>query len=252
MSNSLTFITAVPRLIDLTLPSPALNLAADEALLDSAELSATPGILRFWESPVHFVVIGYSKRLDSEVDQTACAARHIPILRRCSGGGTVLQGPGCLNYSLILPIEPDGPLQSVTEANRWIMDRNARALSELLDRNVKVQGHTDLTLDGRKFSGNAQRRKRRCLLFHGTFLLHFNAQLMEAVLRPPPDQPAYRNRRSHADFLTALPVPASTASIRRALAEIWDATEPFEDWPEAEAERLAAEKYSTDAWNRRF
>ena len=103
--------------IDLTYPSPEENLACDEALLDLCEEGAEGEILRFWEPSAYFVVLGYSNRWTTEVDSPACAKLGIPIFRRCSGGGTVLQGPGCLNYSLILKIEGDRTLATITGTN---------------------------------------------------------------------------------------------------------------------------------------
>src|SRR5437867_839825 len=117
-------------------------------------------------------------RVAQEVRVQACARRGIPILRRCSGGGTVLQGPGRLNYSLLLRIESAAALQTVTATNRFVMERNRAALETLLigssrgeeaqssefalrtpRSELSVCGHTDLALEGRKFSGNAQRRR---------------------------------------------------------------------------------------------
>jgi len=114
--------------LDLTLPTPAENLAGDEALLDWCEENGGIGVLRFWEPENYFAVVGYGNQVATEVNVAACEADKIPILRRCSGGGTVLQGPGCLNYSLILKIEENGLLASITAANRFIMERNREAL----------------------------------------------------------------------------------------------------------------------------
>jgi lipoate---protein ligase len=118
--------------LDLTLPTPAENLACDEALLDFFEEKGGDGALRFWEPDNHFVVVGYANRVDQEVNVGACEAAGIPIFRRCSGGGTVVQGPGCLNYSLIASIEENSPLQGITAANRSIMERNRQAIEKLL------------------------------------------------------------------------------------------------------------------------
>src|SRR6266487_3675669 len=155
--------------VDLTLPSPAENLACDEALLDSCEAGECDGLLRFWEAAEYFVVLGYANKAPVEVNIEACQKRGVPVLRRCSGGGAVVQGPGCLNYSLILKIPSDGPLASITETNRFIMSRHRELLESLLGRPVEAHGASDLAVDGMKFSGNAQRRKQRCFLFHGTF-----------------------------------------------------------------------------------
>jgi lipoate-protein ligase A len=112
---------------------------------------------------------------------------------------------------------------------------------------VTVEGFTDLAVNGLKFSGNAQRRKRRLLLFHGTFLLDFDLSLVEKLLRPPSRQPPYRENRPHADFLTRLDCPAS--AIKAALQKVWNASEPLEVVPTAAINQLAQAKYETDEWN---
>ena len=99
--------------LDLTLPSPEENLACDETLLDWCDESDGPEILRFWEPHRHFIVVGYSNRVECEVNLAACRELNIPVLRRCSGGGTVVQGPGCLNYALILRFDSEPALQTV-------------------------------------------------------------------------------------------------------------------------------------------
>lgn len=244
------------KLLDLTLPSPAENLAGDEALLATAEAGAGGEVLRFWESPKPFVVVGYANKVASEVNVATCAARGIPILRRCSGGGTVVQGPGCLNYALILRIQADRPTGSISMANQFIMERNraalAHAASALLHppSEFRVQGHTDLTLDGLKFSGNAQRRHRQFLLFHGTLLLDFDLSLVSELLLMPTLQPTYRDRRNHDHFLTQLPVSRDQA--KTALVHAWQADAPLSDLPPLRIRELVAEKYSRAEWNFKF
>ena len=89
--------------LDLTFSDPAQNLACDEALLEVFEQTDVGGdLLRLWQPNTHFVVLGHGNNWRDEVVASACAADGISVLRRCSGGGTVLQGPGSLNYSLIL------------------------------------------------------------------------------------------------------------------------------------------------------
>jgi len=233
--------------LDLTWPVPAENLACDEALLDHAEAHGGPGVLRFWASPTPFVVLGYANKMREEVDIEACRARGVPILRRCSGGGTVLQGPGCLNYSVILRTDAAG-LESITGANRFVMERNRRALAALIGKIVTIEGYTDLAAGGLKFSGNAQRRKRDWLLFHGTFLFqNFDVGLMGNVLLPPPRQPAYRQGRSHAKFVS--PLSATADAVKSALREAWAADMLQTDVPRERIAQLVAEKYSRDEWN---
>ena len=88
---------------------------------------------------------------------------------------------------------------------------------------MALQGTSDLTLNDRKFSGNAQQRKRTHLLHHGTLLYAFETASLARYLKPPPRQPAYRGGRAHADFVTNLPIAAET--LRAMMKRIWQATE---------------------------
>jgi len=246
------------RFLDLTLPSPAENLACDEALLDWCESGEGAECLRFWESPEPFVVVGYANKVAAEVNAAACEARKIPILRRCSGGGTVVQGPGCLNYTLVLHITKDGPLRNITAANQFIMEQNRKAVNSINHQpstiNCSVCGHTDLTLNSQlstlnKFSGNAQRRRKDFLLFHGTFLLNFDLALVGELLRMPSMEPDYRESRKHADFLTNINVSAE--KVKAALQTAWDADSLLAP-PLEEIKVLAREKYSANEWNFKY
>ncbi len=204
--------------LDLTLPTPAENLAADEALWAACEAGGGE-VLRFWESTTPFVVMGYANRVATEVNLVACRERGVPVLRRVTGGGTVVQGPGCLNYSLILRLDHHPATAGITQTNLWIMNRHAAALTELLGRPVRRRGDTDLAIGDRKFSGNAQRRGRQALLFHGTFLLDLDLGLVPALLPMPSRQPDYRAARSHGDFVMNLGATAGTG--KAALAAVW-------------------------------
>lgn len=229
---------------------PAENLAADEAMLDWCEAGADRQALRFWESPVHFVVLGYGNRAAEEVRLEDCRTAAVPVLRRCSGGGTVLQGPGCLNYSVVLEIAQMPGLESITGTNQFVMERNRAAIEQRLGRPVSIEGFTDLASGGRKFSGNAQRRKRRCLLFHGTILVGFDLALVAQFLRPPPRQPEYRRTRAHGDFITNLPITA--AEVKTALARAWNAGGSFGEGLSRATARLVADRYGRDDWNLRI
>jgi lipoate-protein ligase A len=233
--------------LDLSLPSPAENLACDEALLEWCESGTDTELLRFWEPSSLFVVLGYGNRHLQETHASICQRDNVQILRRCSGGGTVLQGPGSLNYSLVLRVDHDPALASITGANRFIMDRNARALTGLVNQKVRVQGFTDLTLENLKFSGNAQRRRKRCLLFHGTFLLDFDIDQIATYLQMPIRQPDYRKERPHVEFLTT--VNLNVNQVKRALVEEWNARAPLKQWPREETIKLVLEKYGRSEWN---
>jgi len=136
--------------LELTLPAPAAQLAADEALLDWCEAGHGGETLVFWEPREPFVVVGYANKVATEVNVAACAAKGVPIFRRCSGGGAVVQMPGGLNYSLILRITESGPTRNISAANQFIMERNCAAVQAALGPPpplLSVRGHTDLAIE---------------------------------------------------------------------------------------------------------
>jgi len=237
------------KVLELTCPTPAENLACDEALLLGVEERGGPEVLRFWEAREAFVVLGHGSRAEREASLGACAAAHAPVLRRSSGGAAVVQAVGCLNYALILEIAPRG-LTDVAATNAYVMERLRSAIQPLVQAEVAVAGFTDLTLGGRKFSGNSQYRKKRALLFHGCFLLGCDLDLIEKLLLAPPRQPAYRERRTHRDFLTNL--NADAAAVKAAVKRACGAEQELEDIPRARIAALVRERYDRDEWNFRL
>jgi lipoate-protein ligase A len=250
--------------LDLPRLSPAEYLAADEALLDACEAGRGGETLLFWEPTETFVVAGYANKVATEVNVAACQERGLPIFRRCTGGGTVVQMPGGLNYSLLLRITENGPTRNISSANRFIMDKNCAAIQTALGPatwRVAVRGHTDLALAPRespalppvafyKIAGNSQRRRRHFLLFHGTFLLQCRLNLIDELLPLPSQQPDYRAGRPHGKFVTNLNLPAD--AVKDALVRAWNADEKLVELPLEEIEKLAREKYLTRDWNYKF
>jgi lipoate-protein ligase A len=102
----------------------------------------------------------------------------------------------------------------------------------------------------RKFSGNSQRRRKHFLLFHGTFLLNFNLPLVSELLPMPSKQPDYREDRGHDRFLANLNVSAD--KVKNALRQVWNGMEESDQFPKELVQKLVAQKYSTDEWNRKF
>jgi lipoate-protein ligase A len=236
------------RSLDLTLPTPAENLALDEALLLEAEAGRGGEVLRLWEWPEPAVVLGAGCRLAEDVDEAACQAAGVPILRRASGGGTVLLGAGCLCYCLVLAYERSPLLREVRPSYQYILERIRDTLEDVLAE-IELAGISDLAAGGRKFSGNAQQRKRHFLLHHGTLLCDFDLDQVGRYLRLPPRQPDYRQRRGHAAFLRNL--PATAEELKRRLQTGWEAVKEVVDWPRQVARQLVEEKYTRTEWIRR-
>jgi lipoate-protein ligase A len=233
--------------LDLTLPTAAENLAVDEALLEEAEAASSPvEILRLWESPSPLVVVGRSSHVATEVRVEACRAAGVSVLRRVSGGASIVAGPGCLMYALVLSYQRNPRLRLLSHAHRYVLDTLARALAALAP-GVQCRGTSDLAIGDLKFSGNSVRCRRNHFLYHGTLLYDFPLESIERYLAMPPRMPDYRAARPHGVFVGNLPVKVD--AIRRALIAAWGAHEPRSDWPAALTARLVAEKYSRPEWN---
>jgi len=239
------------RLLDLSFNEPARNLALDEALLNEAEAGRSEATLRFWESPSPFVVLGLTQTLAAEVQEEACAADGVAVLRRASGGGCVLQGKGCLNFALVLEKKSHPDLASIRSSNQYILGRVSSALGSI-GLQTRIDGISDLTLDGRKVSGNAQRRRRRYILHHGTLLYDTDLGLISKYLKEPAKRPDYRADKEHLDFVGNL--PADAKSLKQGLATAFGAEQLSADISQGELcqiDSLCEEKYENTAWLRR-
>ena len=235
--------------LDVTLPTLAENLALDEALLLEAEDGRGGEILRLWEWPTPAVVLGAACRLKEDVDETACNTGGVPILRRSSGGGTVLLGGGCLLYSLVLGYERSPSLCEILQSFAYILGHVRDGLQSL-SPGIELAGTSDLAVAGRKVSGNSQQRKRHYLLHHGTLLYGMNIAAVGRYLRTPLRQPHYRAGRSHDNFLANLDV--SGVAMKQCLTSQWNAQGQPPGLPEDRLRRLVTEKYGTPEWIRRL
>lgn len=239
--------------LDVRLETVEENLALDEALLEEAhEGLTTAPVVRTWMADGPVVVVGSSSRIEEEVDVDACAAVGARIVRRPSGGLTVVLGPGCLMWTVVVP-HPEGA-PAIEQIHARMLDPLCAALSQA-GRRVARRGSSDLVIvtEGgveRKCSGNALRVRRHGVLYHGTLLDAFDIELISRVLRHPPREPGYRARRPHAEFLTNLQLGREPleAAVRQAFATACLRS----TWPRERVARLLEERYHRDDWTRRL
>jgi lipoate-protein ligase A len=252
----------------------AENLAWDEALLEGSEewqgSESSEGaivgneVLRVWEMPRPCVIVGRASRLDSEVFVDRCSQDNVPVFRRMSGGSSIVAGPGCLMYSVLLSLEKRPECRHLDVAHRTVMERTRSAVQRALERfaiegDIAIKGICDLTWNGFKISGNALRVKRHWLMYHGTILLTMPLEWIERYLRIPPRQPEYRAGRAHDRFVTSLrsavePFPNFQSELVREMSHAWDALQPWSEHPlAASVPSLAKEwmekRYGDPAWH---
>ncbi|MFX1447390.1 MAG: biotin/lipoate A/B protein ligase family protein [Promethearchaeota archaeon] len=177
------------RLLPLETRNGYWNMALDEAILEAAIKHEVPNTLRFFKWNPSTVSIGRNQSLSNEVNIKFAKEKGFNIVRRITGGGSVFHDyTREITYSIVCP-------------TRFLEKFNARKVIEQFEKieagiilALKYYGlkpepgviHCPaIFLDGKKFSGNAQVRKKGYLLQHGTLLLELDPELMYSVLKAP-------------------------------------------------------------------
>lgn len=174
------------RLLDTGAAPAALNMGIDEALLDHCAAEPEAAALRLYSWEPKAVTVGYFQSLKEEVDLEACAAAGVDAVRRVTGGGAVFHDAE-ITYSLIVPencvLAPADILESYARICGGIV-----AGLGVLGVEASFAPINDIQVGGRKVSGNAQTRRKGCLLQHGTILLDLHLDTMFSLLLVPKEK----------------------------------------------------------------
>lgn len=226
--------------------SPAAwNMALDEVLLCS--LGDTP-VLRIygWSPPA--VSIGYFQSIEQEVDVAECSRLGIDVIRRVTGGGAVLHDSE-LTYSFLTKKYPQNIMESYELVCGAVID-SINSLGFV----SKFSPLNDITVNGKKVSGNAQTRKKNALLQHGTILLSADIDRMFSVLKVPSEKIRDKMISDVKQRVASLnrSFDEVAASMKKGFSEKFCASladDSLTDEEKIATEKLAREKYSTRQWN---
>lgn len=145
------------------------------------------------------IVMGISGQVHLLIEQEKFQQTPIPLIRRFSGGGTVIVDENTLFVTLIcqstaLPVSP---------FPRPLMEWTAELYRPLFCSHPFQLQENDYVIGERKWGGNAQSIIKGRWLHHSSLLWNYNPEHMDYLLKPP-KMPAYRQNRSHTDFLCCL------------------------------------------------
>jgi lipoate-protein ligase A len=192
-------------------PEAAREIALDFEMLERA---AEGPAVRAWTGRTTAVVLGVSRDVAEEVDVGECERRGVAILRRASGGGTVVITEGTVQYAFLLPHDEATTIGEVKAACNAIVKR---ALGEAgIAAALETDPSGDLRAGDRKVGGLALRRRRHATMLHGTLLVEADLKGIAALLRHPAREPAWRQGRPHLEFLANLG-PLAFESFLRSL-----------------------------------
>ena len=238
---------------ELDLPS-AGHLALDEVLLEAVAAGRRPPVLRFWGWTQPTLVLGSNQAVANEIDLAAVERRHFAIVRRLSGGGTMLAEPGrTITWSLVTPVaavEGMSFVESFAHLDRWAVETLRSLGVEAGYRPIN-----DIISPHGKIAGAAQARRRGAVLHHVTMAYSMDTALLTELIRI--GRPAVSDRGvrsavkqvSPLDTLLDLP----RAEVVGALAANAGARPGRLDPGELEAAAaLASAKYARPEWTFRL
>ena len=231
---------------------PYFNLALEEYVFERMDKSKSYFLL--WQND-NTIVVGKYQNTAEEIDQAYVDAHHIRVARRLSGGGAVYHDRGNLNFTFIVD-RADAPGLNFKVFVRPVVEALAR-----FGVHAEFTGRNDLTIDGMKFSGNAQYARRGRLLHHGCIMLDSNLTSVADALRVKEAKFASKAVKSVRSRVTTInahaPAPISMEDFKRALKECAMASGELEPCTLTEEDlaairKLRDEKYATWAWNYGF
>lgn len=158
--------------IDLTTTDPAFNLAAEEYVFE--KLPRDSMYVMLWQND-NAIIVGKHQNTLAQINESYVREKGIRVVRRLSGGGAVYHDLGNLNYTVIA--DGDGTLNFGRFCG-IVLDALAR-VGVKGERN----GRNDMTIDGKKFSGNAQYAKQGRVMHHGTILFDSDGSVLASALQ---------------------------------------------------------------------
>ncbi len=242
-----------------------MNMAIDEAIMRARIEDRVPNTLRFYRWKPSAVSIGRFQNLTNEVHLEDCRVHNVDIVRRITGGGAVYHdSDGEITYSVIARTTDLGC------ADLDMLSAYQKICSGLNEA-VKVLGAKaefrppdpkrcpNLTIRGRKFSGNAQSCKKGVLLQHGTFLLDIDHEKMFTFLKVPwaktLDDVLEVSKRKLTSARQELKSQFTTEEVYQALVKGFEKVlkvrlmeKELTDYENKLAERLQKERFVTEDW----
>lgn len=168
------FINNMFTAYNLSTTDPAWNLAAEEYVFEA--LPRDKSYIMLWQND-KAVIVGKYQNTAAEVDLGFLREHGISVVRRLSGGGAVYHDLGNLNFTIITDAQANARVDLAVFCEPVV-----RALRRLGVEAV-ISGRNDITVDGKKFSGNAQYIREGRIMHHGTILFDSDLSIVQKSLR---------------------------------------------------------------------
>lgn len=204
----------VPRFIRASATDPWVNMAWEEYLLHHVPEG---GVIFYLWQVQDTVMLGKHQNAWKECDFSRLERDGGKLARRISGGGAVFQDLGTINFTFI------------AAKNVYDQEKQLRTVLNAVRRlgvDAAFTGRNDLTVNGRKFSGNAFCVTSRGVLHHGTLLINTDLAKMSAYLRVSREKMAlngFASVRSRVVNLTEVNSRITVDTVAQALRDSYTA-----------------------------
>ena len=238
--------------LDLMTTDPSYNLAMEQYVFDC--LPRDRMYFMLWQND-NAIIVGKYQNTIAEINEETVRERGIRVVRRLSGGGAVYHDMGNLNFTFITDVGESNALDL-----KLFCEPVVRTLATLGVK-AEVNGRNDITIDGKKFSGNSQYIRQGRVMHHGTIMFDSDLSVVSEALRVDPTKIQTKGIRSVRSRVTNvaehLPEKVTLPEFRRILLENILKENPGEAYPLtqddlAAVEKLRAERYATWDWNYGF
>ncbi|MGH4138865.1 lipoate--protein ligase [Clostridium sp.] len=228
--------------------NPYFNMAVEEYILKEFKEDC----FMLWRNEPA-IIVGKNQNTLSEINLEYIQANNIPVVRRLSGGGTVFHDLGNLNFTFIKN-NSDENFNNFRKFTLPILN-----ILKSLNVNAEFSGRNDLTIEGKKFSGNAQYNYKNRVLHHGTLLFSSDISNLSKALQAKPLKFQDKSIKSVISRVTNisshLKEPLSIIDFEALImnfiitkdssASLYE----FNDYDLRNINKLREEKYSTWEWN---
>ncbi len=235
--------------LDLACTDPSRNLAMEQHVFDA--LPRSRAYFMLWQND-NAIIIGKHQNTLAEINEAYVNAHGIRVVRRLSGGGAVYHDLGNLNFTFITDAGDTAKLDFS------LFCRPVVRTLEQFGAHAEVNGRNDITIDGKKFSGNSQYLRQGRVMHHGTILFDSDLSVVSEALRVDEQKIRAKGIRSVRSRVTNirpfLPEGCTLAEFRAALLQnVLRETPGSEYVPTAEddaaVDALCAERYLSYDWN---
>jgi lipoate-protein ligase A len=244
------------------------NIALDEAISEAVRKKLSPPTLRLYQWDKPSISIGYFQKI-SDINIDYCSKMGYPIVRRPTGGRAILHDSE-LTYSLSARIDSSPFKGRLIEDYTFISKALVSGLKLAgIDAQIsfskkrcfrqkspacfKVASYGEITINGKKVIGSAQKRYNNGFLQQGSILLNFDARKLRDVLRfnDKEDFKEIGALREYAPEISYNDLKNSLKEAFEMVLKVKMISDNPTDFELQLAKELELKKYSTQEWNLR-